>query len=248
MTPITFAIPPARIETIIKQILIALCLGNAFALVLLHGAGIEDGWGVVTLLHLDREQNLPTLFSVLLLLGASLLAGLSAHRSIPGGWLHRGWWIVSTALALMAIDEFASIHERVDAAMRFYLGTENLPYAAWPIPYLIIVILAGITLWRWFFSLQFKQALGLVIAGTIYLSGAVGIELIAGEYIAQIDPDHLGHPDLTRDLFATVEETAELCGLYLLIRTLAKGISEGPEAVSMREKNGTAFPVRTGED
>lgn len=131
--------------------------------------------------------------------------------------------------------------------MRFYLGAETLPYAAWPIPYLIIVILAGITLWRWFFSLPFKQALGLVIAGTIYLSGAVGIELIAGEYIAQIDPDHLGQPDLTRDLFATVEETAELCGLYLLIRTLAKGISVGQEAVSIREKNGTAFPVRTGD-
>ncbi len=227
MHRIEFSFTPRRLHALTGQALIALCAGNALALYLLHGVGIEDGWGVVTLLHFDREQNLPTLFSVLLLLGASALAALTAQRSRSGGLMKRGWWIIAAALALMALDEFASIHERIDAAMRFYLGTDNLPYAAWPIPYLLIIALAGSMLWRWFFALERQMAAGLVIAGLVYLSGAVGVELIAGEYIAEIDPNHLGLPDRTRDLFATLEETAEMCGLILLVRTLARGVSEG---------------------
>ncbi|MBO6729521.1 MAG: hypothetical protein JJ884_05715 [Maricaulis sp.] len=45
--------------------------------------------------------------------------------------------------------------------------------------------------------------------------------MIAGSYIAEIDPDHLGVSDLKRDLFATVEESLEMIGLLLLFRLMA---------------------------
>lgn len=96
-----------------------------------------------------------------------------------------------------------------------------LPYVVWPIPYVAGVLIVGSVLGRWFFALPRSLALGFALAGVIYLSGAVGIELIAGSYIAEIDPDHLGVSDLKRDLFATVEESLEMIGLLLLFRLMA---------------------------
>ncbi|MFY0637813.1 hypothetical protein [Maricaulis maris] len=222
MTSIQLSIPSTRIGQLVWRALIALSLGNALALGLVHYGGITDGWGIVTLLHFDREQNLPTLFSVLLLLGASGLAVRQASIQPDQTVLRTGWYTVATVLALMAIDEFVSVHERVDAAMRYYLGTDVLPYAAWPIPYVLGLAALGAILWRWFVALGLWRALALMTAGAIYLGGAVGMEFIAGEYLTRLDPHHAGVTDLTRDLLATLEETLEMIGLILLIQTLVR--------------------------
>ena len=85
-----------------------------------------------------------------------------------------------------------------------------------------VVLLAASLLARWFLALPWRTAVLLTLAAIVYLSGAVGVELVAGDYIAQIDPDHLGVSDLKRDLYASVEETLELLGLLLLLWTLAR--------------------------
>lgn len=243
MTSIQLSISSTRLGQLTWRALIALSLGNALALGLIHYGGITDGWGVVTLLHFDREQNLPTLFSVLLLLGASGLAVRQASAQPDQAVLRTGWRIVATVLALMAIDEFASVHERVDAAMRYYLGTDFLPYAAWPIPYVLGLAALGAMLWRWLLALDRWQAVALLIAGTIYLGGAVGMEFIAGEYLTHIDPHHAGVTDLRRDLLATLEETLEMTGLILLIQALVKTPRQADETGMSGKKNGTASLV-----
>lgn len=221
MRQITISLPTASVMRVAVISFLALLVGNALALILHHRLDIEDGWGLVTLFHLDREQNLPTLFSVQLILASSALAGARGMAAPPRSLMRRGWCLVALILFLLAVDEFASIHERVDSAIRHYLGEDNLPYVVWPIPYVAGVLVVGSVLGRWFFALSRPLAWRLALAGCIYLSGAVGIELIAGNYIAEIDPDHLGVSDLNRDLFATVEETLEMIGLLILLRLMA---------------------------
>ncbi|WP_291842287.1 hypothetical protein [Maricaulis sp.] len=243
MARIELSIPIPLASRLAWTAFVALCIGNALALSLVHYADIEDAWGLVTLFHFDREQNLPTLFSVLLILASSGLAFLQAEVSPQETRLRTGWIIVSVVLALLAIDEFASIHERVDAALRYYLGSELLPYAAWPIPYVLGVAALGGALWRWFFALERAQAMYLILSGVIYLSGAVGVELITGQYLAHIDPDHLGVTNRTRDLLATLEETLEMFGLLVLAQTVARRLHDtGNRGGIALKKNGTAFP------
>lgn len=221
MRQITINLPMATVMKVAVIGFLALWVGNALALALHHGLGIDDGWGLVTLLHFDREQNLPTLFSVQLILGSSALACARGMTTTPETVKRSGWCLVAIILLLLAVDEFASIHERVDSAIRYYLGEDNLPYVVWPIPYVAGVLIVGWVLWRWFLKLPWTLALGFALAGLIYLTGAVGIELVAGAYIAEIDPEHLGVSDLKRDLFATVEESLEMIGLLLLFRLMA---------------------------
>ncbi|WP_300529461.1 hypothetical protein [Maricaulis sp.] len=230
MARIEISLPARQLSRWLWRGLLALWLGNALALTLVHIGGIEDGWGVVTLLHFDREQNLPTLFSVLLLLGASALALRHACTENAPAFVRRGWQVVALVLAAMAIDEFAMIHERVDAALRYYLAVEGLPYAAWPIPYVTGVLVLGVTLWRWFWRLAPAMAITLVIAATIYVTGAAGVELATGQYLARLDPDHLGVTDLTRDLMATLEESLEMTALVLLVRAFTRHLPRAADA------------------
>jgi hypothetical protein len=206
-----------------------LLLGNAAALALVHRLDIADAWGLVTLFHFDREQNLPTLFSVLLLLSGSALA-FSHARSDGGAETDRsGWFLIAAILLLLAIDEFASIHERVDAALRYYIESGFLPYAAWPLPYTALAALAGWKLLPWIVRQNRRLIWTLVVAGTVYIAGAAGVELIAGEYLATIDPERSGVIDLKRDLLATVEETLEMIGLMLMLWALACSASDHRE-------------------
>ena len=228
MTQVDISVSKEQINRWLWASFLVLALGNVLALGLLHFAGIEDGWGVVTLLHFDREQNLPTLFSVLLLLGAGALAARHAHTEQAPDFLRRGWQVVALVLAAMAVDEFAMIHERVDAALRYYLAGHGLPYAAWPIPYVTGVLVLGVMLWRWFWRLERPLAIALVFAGSIYVTGAAGVELVTGHYLAEIDPDHRGVTDLTRDLMATLEESLEITALVLLVRTLTRHLPPAP--------------------
>lgn len=228
MTEIDVCVSKEQINRWLWTSFLVLALGNVLALGLLHFAGIEDGWGVVTLLHFDREQNLPTLFSVLLLLGAGGLAARHARAEHAPAFFRRGWQVVALVIAAMAIDEFAMIHERVDAALRYYLAGQGLPYAAWPIPYVTGVLVLSVMLWRWFWRLERPLAIALVFAGSIYVAGAVGVELATGHYLAEIDPDHIGVTDLTRDLMATLEESLEMTALVLLMRTLTHHLPQAP--------------------
>lgn len=215
-----FSLSRRHIQHSLWLIFLALCAGNFLALTLLHAAGIEDGWGLVTLLHFDREQNIPTLFAVLLLLASSVMALACSENAAETRVLRRGWVIVAVILALMALDEFVSIHERLDSAIRYYLGSESLPYVVWPIPYLIGIGLLGLRLAPWFFALKPRLALSLIIAGFIFIAGAAGVELVAGDYIEHIDPNREGISSWRRDLFATLEESLEFTGIILVLQIL----------------------------
>ncbi|MBO6798544.1 hypothetical protein [Maricaulis sp.] len=229
MRHITISLPVVPVMKCVVLVWCVLLLGNAAALVLVHRLDIGDAWGLVTLFHFDREQNLPTLYSVLLLLGGSMLAFFHARNDGLVEIDRSGWVLIAAILLFLAIDEFASIHERVDAALHYYIESGFLPYAAWPLPYAAAAALAGWRLLPWLVRQNRRLILALLVAGSVYVSGAAGVELIAGEYIATIDPDRSGVVDLKRDLLATVEESLEMMGLMLMFWALACSASDNRE-------------------
>ncbi len=54
------------------------------------------------------------------------------------------------------------------------------------------------------------------------------MEQATGHNLAEIDPDHNGVTDLTRDLMATLEESLEMTALVLLVRTLTHHLPPAP--------------------
>ena len=104
--------------------------------------GHDRFYGLAWLFYVDNEQNIPTFFSVFLLLFAALLlliiAVLERNRT-ASHVLH--WAILSLGFLYIAADEFIALHERLVKPMRKLLGDGNLGvfYFAWVIPGMALV-------------------------------------------------------------------------------------------------------------
>lgn len=71
-------------------------------------------YGLVPLFNVNYEQNIPTLFSViLLLLSGSLLALIFCLHRKQHSKLRIYWAILSLGFIYMSIDEFAELHEKL---------------------------------------------------------------------------------------------------------------------------------------
>ena len=208
---------------------IACILGVIAVLLILAGIGgqlLRFSFGedylrmLVLLFHLDHERNIPTYFSVLLILFAALLlaliAALSAKQKLP----HVSKWIIlSCGFMYMAFDEAFQLHERLIRPISVMLGEKNLGifYFAWVIPAMILVLILGLFFLKFLLHLPMTVRLRFLIAATLYLGGAIGIELIGGRH-AELH----GEENLTYSIITTIEESLEIAGLIFFIWALLK--------------------------
>jgi hypothetical protein len=166
--------------------------------------------------HLDREMNVPTAFSVVLLLTAALTAALlgNTHRATSLIRLSAAWYVISALLVLMAIDEGSSLHERLVHPVRTWLGmkTYGALYFAWVIPVGLFALITGLCFIPFLRSLTRDIALRMVIAGLVFVSGAIGMEMLgAGTRESE------GSSNVAYQLFVHIEEALEMAGVILFI-------------------------------
>ena len=175
-------------------------------------------YGLVPMFYVDAEHNVPTMFSVFLLLFAAALLALLATLKARERSAYAGRWkLLALGFAFMALDEGASVHELFILPVRQLLGDRDLGafYFAWVIPFgLVVLILAGYFA-KFVLSLPRRTAFLFVLAAVVYLGGAIGFELIGGKY----DELH-GRGNPTYVMIATLEETLEMAGVILFIHAL----------------------------
>lgn len=205
------------------RIVLASLLSIVLALSLLNGAGLISKYyldhdvvfGLIGLFDFNRENNVPALFSAcLLLLAACLLALIgAAHKRSQAP--HLSWCALATIFLFLAIDEISSIHERFDEPTQQWLNTTGFLYFAWVIPYGIAVMLFVAVFWKFLFTLPRQTMYLFLISGGIYVTGALGFELLGGNHFY-----HWGGNNLTYALYYTSEEILEMIGMVLFIYTL----------------------------
>lgn len=180
-------------------------------------------YGLVDLFNVNREQNIPTLFSVLLLISCSVLLSLIfyLHRKQAAG-LKMYWATLATGFVYMAIDEFTQLHESVGISFIPLIGdhSQGFLYFSWVIPAMALMVFLAIFYSSFLFKLPKKTRINFTIAGIIYLTGLLGIEMLGGRYYEL----HAGE-NLTYSLITTLEESLEMLGLILFIRALLDYLS-----------------------
>ncbi|WP_027949435.1 hypothetical protein [Haliea salexigens] len=169
----------------------------------------------INLFNLNLEANIPTLFSSLqLLLAAVLLAGIAyGHRKQQESFLL--WYVLATIFVFLAIDETAALHENLTVYVRTTLGTSGYFYYAWVIPYGIIAALVAGLFARFLIRLPRRSGLYFAGSGTLYLAGALGVEMLGGKYISSP-----GAEELTYTIIYTLEESLEMVGIAFFIYAL----------------------------
>lgn len=212
-----------RIEISPRRVGRALALG-ALALLLAHVAvqfsvyrlGHDRLWGFVYLFDLDREFNIPTWYSSFLLLICSvLLATIAAARKMQADRYTRHWSVLAVIFLYISLDETASIHELSIEPLRNALHASGLLYFTWIVPGTILVSVFVLSYLGFLAYLPAKTRNCFVIAGALYVGGALGVEAVEGRHA-----DYYGTSNLPFALLVGAEESLEMFGLVTFIYAL----------------------------
>jgi hypothetical protein len=178
------------------------------AIFLYHYRVAELHWLVRQLFDVDQENNLPTWYSQFLLLLASVLLWVCARQKASQGASFSGYWTtLAVGFLLMSVDEVAGVHESINSAI----------VVTWAIPAAFGALIIGLAFVPFLLQLPRMTALLFSVAGALYLTGALGAEIVGNDMVR----NHL--QDTLRYKMATMgEESLEMAGLILFLYALLR--------------------------
>jgi hypothetical protein len=208
-------------STVLRNLFIItgiLLIGNLFAVYLrINSNGMESKVSrlIIKLFDFNLEANLPTYFSSLILLCDGILLGLIGSRYKALGENFSHWLGLSAIFVFLALDEMMQIHEQFRAPMEALFNTTGILYFAWFIPYVAVTIIIAIAYFKFMMRLP-KTILKLfILAGVVYISGAVVMEAISGMH-----SEVHGEETLTYALMYSFEELLEMSGALVFMHAL----------------------------
>ncbi len=183
------------------------------------------------LLYVDLELNVPSFFSAALMLTAAMLiAVIFLLEKRQGTRRPIMWGLLGVGFVAMAFDETVSVHERAIEPMRSLLGQDQfgILYFAWVIPGILVVGALGLVFLRFFISLPPRTRFLTGLAAVLFLTGALGLELVEGYHVEQY-----GKETALYFLLTTVEEAAEMSGVIVFIRALVDYLANAAPTFSI---------------
>jgi hypothetical protein len=176
---------------------------------------------VTRLVWLDEEGNIPAWYSASLFLLCSFLLATIASAERQRQSRHSvGWLILSLVFVYLSLDESAQLHELSIPPLRDLFNPTGLLYYPWIVPAGICAALFALGYWRFLTRLPARTRWLFLLAGGVFVAGALGIEALSGKQAVL----H-GKENLTYHLIITVEELFEMAGLIVFIYALLDYIS-----------------------
>lgn len=186
----------------------------------------EDASMLLGLLSLSFEGNLPTWFSSsLIMLCAGMLALISYSDDVHGVKFQRHWRALALIFVYLSLDEAVQLHE----GLNFVFETRGVLYFGWIIPFGFLVVVLAFVYRNFLVQLPQRARRRFMLAGALYVGGALGMELPLG-YWADVHTDE----DLTYAMLDWVEESLEICGMLIFALSLADILAGRSGSVRLR--------------
>jgi hypothetical protein len=180
---------------------------------------------ILGLFSLSLEGNLPTWYSSLLLFacGLALHAVAAGARQQSAPFRHR-WALLGCIFMFMSLDEAVELHEQLGRLVKLH----GVLYFSWVVPASVIVILLGLAYLPFLVHLPARTRWRFVIAGALYVGGALLLELPLGYWA-----ERAGTENLTYVLIDWVEESLEIFGATLFLSSLFEYLGEKHGALQL---------------
>ena len=185
-------------------------------------------YGLILLFDFNTEKNIPTLYSSIALICASILLSFIAFARKKSNSSYIYWFGLSLIFLFLSIDEISLIHERLIGPVREFFKTSGLLYYAWVIPYSIALVVFLIAYARFLLKLPKKIMVLFLVSGAIFVSGAIGFELLGGR-----QAELYGTNNILYSFFYTCEELLEMLGIAIFIYTLLTYIVNKFESITI---------------
>ena len=213
-----------------------LLLGAILILLFANVAGItlkyyfdhDYVFGLIPLFDFNNERNIPTLYSFFLLIFSSVLLSIITYKNRAIGREYMAWAGLAVTFLFLSIDEIYSIHEEFTVPIRETLGISGLFFYAWIIPYAISLVFFVVIYSRFLIKLPIKFAILFVTAGSIFVLGAIGFELLGG-----LQHSVHGDDNITYCILYTFEELFEMLGISLFVFALTTYLKEQYTTLSL---------------
>lgn len=161
----------------------------------------------VAFFSLSFEHNLPTWYASSLLLGCALslhAVAATVRRAPRTQSKHpRRWGFLAWLFALFSLDEAVSLHEELGRILRL----RGVLYFSWVVPAAVLVAVFGLVYLPFVRALPRPTRARFVVAGLLYVGGALVMELPLGWWTERHGDENLGYA-----LLDWVEEMLELVG------------------------------------
>lgn len=209
---------PKKIATILTAVVGLLLIANLVCIYLKFVLG--NNFQFIRTFYFNTESNIPSLYSSLAIIGcAFVLYQISCIPSEIQKRRHFNWKILAYVFLFLGVDEFISIHENLTGVTRRAFGDgDGYLHYAWVLPYVVVFIALFGYMARFFYRLPVWLTLQFFMAGFLFVSGAVGVEMLCGKYEAMNGTTNT----LTYALLATVEELLEMVGIILFMHALLR--------------------------
>ncbi len=160
----------------------------------------------------DDEASIPTWFAQALFLLLAMLAGLTSYleKNKRSRWV---WTTLSVLAVLGSVDEVSTVHESGLQSIHLLFFNENAPTLlanAWVVIVPLVLIIATLFLYFSYKVLPKPTVKLFVIGAVVYISGAVGVDIITSTLLEST-------AFIEQGVFVAIEEVSELIGLTIMV-------------------------------
>ena len=127
------------------------------------------------------------------------------------------------------MDETSKFHEGTIVPVRELLDLGGVLYYAWVVPAMACLAVFAILYFRFTLALESRTQRLFVLAATLYVGGAVGIEMVSAAHKYSME-----YQDLTYDLLGVLEEALEMVGQVVFLYALMDFIRSRWSNISIR--------------
>lgn len=239
---LSISVSPRRVLRTLIFVIAGLVVASTLAGAALYFLDLgEAGFLWVQLFWIDSETNLPSMYSSATLLAAAVLLMLIALATrCAGAPYARHWGAMTVVFTYLGFDEGARIHERTVEPLRALLGRTSLPSStfidvgpAWVVLGGIFVLIFVAAYLRFLRDLPARMRTLLLLAGGLYVGGALGFEILSGMHAVE----H-GQENAVFAILVTIEETLEMLGVAVFIYALLCQLESRVSRVEVRLDRG----------
>jgi hypothetical protein len=185
-------------------------------------------------LDLGHEPSLPNFYSSLALLLCAVLLFVVFRLSRTRRARDAFYWLALAAIFLcMSIDEAILIHEMFNSVLQHLVDASGVLFLPWIIVGAAGAIVTGLLFLPFLLRLPRITAAIFIISGILFVSGAVGMEMVAALIFDSAGSEEAGVRELSHTFAQAFEEALEMLSIVLFMYGILDYISNESDGIKI---------------
>lgn len=236
-----------RLFVVALSVSVGITAVHLVAMVIVFARDGDPTRDLAGLVNVGLDSAAPTWFAAAVLaLCAALALAIRARTTTDDPTGRWPWLALAVLLLVMSIDEVATAHERLNSVGEVVVDRDGVFFYSWVVVGSFAVLLAAVVFGPFLFRLDSRTRRLFVIAGVIFVSGALVIEAFNGALHAS--DGETGDETLRFWLQTGIEELFEMVGVCVLLYALASRLTDDDGVLEFGiVPAGSVHDVRAGD-